>query len=223
MFELNNQTAQYAKDADALGGFINEAGKYIGHFESVIWHVKDGVNGKSEGLFFNFISDSKQKARFYINTSYRNGEKNQSGLSLVYAILACLREKSAGEPVNCTVKQYDKKTGQVVDVVKPCFTVLQNKPIGLVIQMVQEDGDNNPKPMILAPFEAETEFTASEILNRSTEKVMLAKMVAHIASKPLYDKRTFKPNSPVSTPAPPQRQRPQLTPAPDDIEDDIPF
>ena len=230
MFELNEQTVQFAKDADVLGGFITEAGKYIGHFENVIWHVKDGINGRSEGLWFNFISNSKQKARFYVNTSFRNGQKNQSGQNLVYAILACMRERSAGNPTDCTLKQFDKDSGQMLDVIKPCFIALQNKKIGLVIQMVLEDGDNNPKPVILAPFEAETEFTASEILNRSTERGVLEKLVAYVSTKPLYDKRSFKPNPSATPPAAPCRRSAQSTPAPssapapvDDIDDDIPF
>lgn len=228
MFELNDRTIQWAKDADTLGGYISEAGKYIGYFENVIFHVKDGSNGRSEGLFFNFVTDSKQKARFYVNTSYRDGEINQSGQNLVYAILTCMQLRSAGNPTNCSVKQYDKNAGQYIDVIKPCFIELQNKRIGLVLQMVQEDGDNQPKPSILAPFNAETEFTASEILSRATEKIVLAKMIAHIAEKPFFDKRTFKPNPSAVPPAPPQqRQQPQSyqpqTTAPDDIDDDIPF
>ena len=227
MFELNQQTAQYAKDADLLSGYINESGQYTGHFESAIWHVKNGVNGKSEGIFFHFVSDAKQKARFYINTSYRNGEKNQSGLNLVYAILACLRERSAGTPSDCLIRQYDKDAGQIVDMIKPCFVSLQNKPIGLVIQMIQEDGDDYPKPSILAPFEASSGFTASEILNSSKDKTVLDKLLKHIEDKPLYDKRTNKFNSSATPPAPPAAQSPyqttQQTPATDDIDDDIPF
>lgn len=185
------------------------------------------MNGKSEGIFFHFVSDAKQKARFYINTSYRNGEKNQSGLNLVYAILACLRERSAGTPSDCLIRQYDKDAGQIVGVFRPCFVNLQNKPIGLVIQMIQEDGDDYPKPSILAPFEASSEFTASEILNSSKEKTVLDKLLKHIEDKPLYDKRTSKFNSSATPPAPPTAQSSyqttQQTPAPDDIDDDIPF
>ena len=227
MFELNQQTAQYAKDADLLSGYINESGQYIGYFESAIWHVKNGENGKSEGIFFYFVSDAKQKARFYINTSYRNGEKNQSGLNLVYAILACLRERSTGTPSDCLIRQYDKNAGQIVDMIKPCFVNLHNKPIGLVIQMIQEDGDDYPKPSILAPFEASSGFTASEILNSSKDKTVLDKLLKHIEEKPLYDKRTSKFNSSATPPAPPTAQSSyqttQQTPAPDDIDDDIPF
>lgn len=79
MFEINEQTKHYAQGYDVRGGFINEAGKYTGTFENVIWHVKDGESGRSEGIFFEFVSDSKQKARFYVNTSYRGGQENISG------------------------------------------------------------------------------------------------------------------------------------------------
>lgn len=144
---------------------------------------------------------------------------------MVYAILTCLKLRSAGEPVNCPVKQWDAATRQEVDVIKPCFTTLHNKPIGLVIQIVHEDGQERPSPSIYGVFEASTELTASEILNHETEPKKLPKLVEYIINKPLNDKRK---NKFATTMVPPPRKQVPNQPTPssiqiNDIEDDIPY
>lgn len=221
MFNLDTNTA---KAYDLRGGFINEAGKYTGHIESAVWHVKDGQSGQSQGLFLNFISDSKQKARFYINTSYHGGTVNERGVQTVNALLACLKMRSSGDPVQCPVKEYDKDAQREAEVLRPCFTQLHNKPIGIVVQMVHEDGQQYPNASLFGLFNPTDEFTASETLNQATEPKQLGKLMAYIADRPLHDKRKSGAQ-PGNTVAPPKHQATasaQRAPA-DDIDDDIPF
>ena len=224
MFEINSTTAEMAKAYDQRGGYITEAGKYIGHFENVIWYVKDNEKGRSEGIFFDFVTDSKQKATFYINTSFQGGTQNTSGQNTVYAILTCMRLRTAGEPVNCPVKTWDRDQKKEVEVIKQCFTTMQNKPIGLVIQMVNEDGQEYSRPSIFGVFESSTEFTASEILNGASVPEKLGKFMAVIADKPIWDKR--KGTSAANVPPPVRKPASHVGGSdvpPDDIDSDIPF
>jgi hypothetical protein len=224
MFEINQETKEMAKAYDQRGGYITEAGKYIGHFENVIWHVKDGDKGRSEGMFLDFVTESKQKASIYINTSYQGGTPNISGQNMVYAILTCMRMRSAGEPVDCPVKTWDKDQLKEIDVIKSCFTQMHKKPIGLVMQMVHEDGQEYPRPQIYGVFEPSTEFTASEILNNAQEPKTLGKFMAVIADKPIWDKR--KGTSAANVPPPVRKPASPVGGSdvpPDDIDSDIPF
>ncbi|MDO4695053.1 MAG: hypothetical protein Q4A62_10640 [Eikenella sp.] len=207
-----------AKAYDQRGGYINEAGKYPGHIESAVWHVKNGQNGRSEGIFLNFVSDAKQKARFYINTSYHGGTVNEGGCKLIHAILACLRMRESGDPVPTPVKEYNPDTRQEETVTRNCFIQLHGKPLGIVVQMVHEDGRDNPSPAIYSVFEPASEMTASEILARAAEPVQLGKVMAYIAEKPLNDRR----KSQTPPPPPPRQAAPQGQPV-DDLDDSIPF
>lgn len=222
MFKLN--PAQ-AKAYDQRGGFINEAGKYKGVIENAVWHVKDGINGQSQGIFLNFITQNHQKARFYINTSYHGGTPNEGGSKLIHAILACLRLRQSGDPVPAQIKEYNPDTKQEETVTRNCFTELHGKELGIVVQMVHEEGREHPQPAIYSVFEAATELTASEVLGNTAEPKQLAKVVAYIAGKPLNDKR----KSGHATPPPPASKRPTQGLAGlaaeilEDIDDDIPF
>lgn len=217
MFNINPAAA---KSYDQRGGYISQAGKYTGKIESLVWHVKDSQSGQSQGVFLNFISDDRQKARFYINTSYHGGTQNERGIATINALLSVIRERSSGDPVPCTIKEYDKDLKQEVDVQRECFARLHGKPLGIVVQMVHEDGQERPKPELYSLFEPATEMTASEIHNRATEPAQLGKVLAYIADNPMYDKRRSG-----SVPPPPKRQeQPTGRPQPqDDIDDDIPF
>jgi len=71
---------------------------------------------------------------------------------------------------------------------KPCFVNLHNKPIELLIQMIEKEEDDYPKSSILALFEASSGLTAAEIQESLKDKTVLDKLLEHIVDKPLYDK-----------------------------------
>lgn len=220
MFKLNKQEAIAY---DQRGGYINQAGKYKTTIESAVWHIGQNQNGRSENIRLTVITEQKQKATFFINTSYASGTVNEGGIRLVNAILACLRLHGSGDPVPANVKEYNPDTKQEETVVRDCFTALHGRQLGIVVQMVHEEGRDNPSPTIYSVFEATTELTASEVMRSETEPKQLSKVLAYIADKPLVDKRKNAGNSSNHTPPSPQRQAPQQAAPVEDIDDDIPF
>ena len=218
MYKLNKQDAIAY---DQRGGYINQAGKYVVTIESAVFHVGNNANGRSENLKLSVIDNQKRKATFFINISYSNGVQNEGGLRTVSAILACLEEHDSGEPTPAQVKEYNRETKKEEVVTRDCFTKLHGKQLGIVVQMVHEEGYENPSPSLYSVFEASSELTASEIMRSETQPVQLGKVMAYIANKPMVDKRKVHTAAP---PAPPGRQTP-AAPAQraDDIDDDIPF
>ena len=217
MFKINTQQA---RAYDQRGGYINEAGKYTGIIKAAVWHIGESPKGRSENVNLVFESDSKQKATFFINTSYQNGIPNDGGIQTINALLECLRERDSGDPTPATITEYNPDSKQDEQVQRECFTKLHNKRIGIVVQMEWQDGQDKPQPRLYSLFEADTELTASEVLDQKTQPEKLGKIMAYIAEKPLHDKRKTQ-----SAPQPPQRQATQPAPAlpVDDIDDDIPF
>lgn len=219
MYKLNKQDAIAY---DQRGGYINQAGKYVVTIESAVFHIGNNDNGRSENLKLSVIDKQKRKATFFINTSYSNGVQNDGGLRTVSAILACLKEHDSGEPTPAQVKEYNRETQQEEVVIRDCFTKLHGKQLGIVVQMVHEDGRENPSPSLYSVFEASSELTASEIMRAETQPAQLGKIMAYIANKPLVDKRKNSPVPPQPTRQPAQYQTAQTAPV-EDIDDDIPF
>lgn len=219
MIKLN---AAEAKAYDNRGGFINEAGKYVGKFESVIWHESDNGKGKSENIILNFISESKEKARFYVNLSYWGGTPNERGSQSIQAILACLRLRDSGDTTPTILKEWSKDAQGEIDVQRQVFLNMSNKPIGIVVQMVHDDGQEKPSANLYSVFEPSSEMVASEILDQAIQPVKLAKVMEYIANKPLVDKRKNH-NKNQLPPAAPRRMAPPSKPDVDDLDDSIPF
>lgn len=140
----------------------------------------------------------------------------------VSAILACLKEHDSGEPTTAQVKEYNHDTKQEEAVMRDCFTKLHGKQLGIVVQMVHEDGRENPSPSLYSVFEASSELTAGEIMRGETQPAQLGKIMAYIANKPLVDKRKNSPVPPQPTRQPVQRPTAPTAPV-DDIDSDIPF
>jgi hypothetical protein len=100
------------------------------------------------------------------------------------------------------------------------YPSLIGKRIGLLLQ--REISDNpknsdkpNDRPVIFGVFEADTEFTASEILDKATKPEKLAKMMNALMAKPVNDRRTnIVQSAPKTT---------TTGSGFDDFEDDIPF
>ena len=92
------------------------------------------------------------------------------------------------------------------------------KPVGLLIQMEIEKNSEKgiPRPVIYAPFSAESEKTASEILDPNCKVPgKLEKMVQQLTAKPLIDRRPSGSRT--------QQQSQQQAPADDFDDSSIPF
>lgn len=187
MFNLD---ANAARSADNKSAFIDEAGKYIGAFNRAEYMEKADTG--STGIGFTFKSRDGAEAQFYLNLSYQHGKRNEGGHALLNALMACMQLRAVAAPKPMEVEKWDKDAGQRVKVTVPSFAEFIGKPIGLLLQMEIEKNSTTgmERPVIFAPFSAESEKTASEILDqRCTTPVKLEKMVQQIAKKPVIDRR----------------------------------
>lgn len=188
MFALDRNAACAADNKSA---FIDEAGKYIGAFTRA--ELVKGQTG-SVGLGLTYKVENGGEAQFYINTGYlKDGQmqQNNGGIQTVSAILACLRLNTSGDPATITVEKWNADLKQREQTQVQGFPALMNKPIGLLIQMEIEKNSEKglPRPTIYAPFSAESEKTASEILGKVAAPTKLEKMVQVVMAKPLVDRR----------------------------------
>ena len=187
MFKLD---AGAARAADNKSAFIDDAGKCIGTFVRAEYMEKQATG--SVGLGLTFKTDAGAEAQFYINLSYQHGTKNDGGHQTLNAIMACLKLREVPAPTPITFEKWDKDAGQRVSVTALGFPVLMGKPIGLLIQMeIEKNSENgNPRPTIYMPFSAESEKTASEILDpKCMAPAKLEKAVQVVMNKPVVDRR----------------------------------
>ena len=214
MFNLDTNAA---RAADNKSAFIDDAGKYIGTFTRAEWMEKQSTG--STGLGLTFKSREGAEGQFYINLSYQHGTKNDGGHATLNALMACMQVRKVEAPRTVKVEKWNSDTKQRETVEVYGFPELMGKPIGLLIQMeIEKNSDKgNPRPTIYMPFSAESEKTASEVLDgekcRAPEK--LAKAVQVIANKPLIDRR---PRGAQNNTAPALRND-----GPPDDWDNIPF
>lgn len=184
--------ATAAREAENISNFLSETGKYKGKFlraEKLI-----SSNKGTHGVGFTFESDSKQTTRFDIWTMNAQGE-HLMGYKAINAIMACMKIKTLSVSVG-QVERYDFDTKQRNQVQAEIFPELLAKPIGLVLQSTeyekmrdgQKTGETGWRLELVAPFEAATEFTAAEIMDRATQPKKLAGLVTTLADRPLKNK-----------------------------------
>lgn len=193
MYTLNTQLA---READTQSNYLTETGKYIGRFTRAERLVsKKGT----EGIGFTFENASKMSTKFDLWLKNASGE-DLPALKTLSAILVCLKLKDI-KPAPGKVERYDfeTKTKNIVDA--EIFPGLLNKPIGLVFQKTEYEkmrdgaltGETGWRLEPLVPFEAQSELTASEILDRKTQPERLPRVIASLADKPLKNKSAQKP------------------------------
>lgn len=187
MFALDQNAA---RAADNKSAFIDDAGKYIGTFTRAEYMEKQETG--STGIGFTFKSREGAEGQFYVNLSYQHGTKNDGGHQLLNALMACLSLRNVDAPKSIEVEKWDKEANQRVKATVPGFPELMNKEVGLLIQMEIEKKSEKgiPRPTIFAPFSAESEKTASEILDpKKPAPAKLEKMVQAVMHRPLIDRR----------------------------------
>lgn len=210
MYALDTEAA---KQADQKGGSINETGKYTGIFTRAE-NVKSPKG--TIGVEFSFRSDDGRAADYLTLWTENKDGKALYGYKTLMAIMACLKVRNI-TPISQKIEKYDHGAGGKVTVDAEVFPDLMNKPIGLLIQMEEyekQDHSTNWKPVIYAPFEASTGFTASEILSKAVKPETLEKMEASLKDRPLRAR---------SGSAAPVSSAPAPTGGYDDFDDSIPF
>lgn len=200
-----------AKRADSTGNQIKEIGKYVGAFTQA-----EDITAKTgtKGIAFNFATSTGQKARVSIYTMKSDGEK-LGGYGTLSAIMACLKIRTLA-PVQGKVTGYDYEAKQETVKQGSIFPELC-KPIGVLLETeeyLKNDNTIGNRMVLRGVFQADTELTASEILERKTKPEQLAKMVATLRHRPLK-----------TAGAQPTRTAPTGAAGSgfDDMDDDIPF
>lgn len=209
MYALDTKAAQ---KADQTGNRINEIGKYIGTFTQ----AEDITAGTgTKGLALRFEANG-QSANLSLYTKKADGETIM-GFQTLMAIMTCLQLRNI-EPKDGTVKYWDRETNSEETKAAKIFPDLCGKPIGLLLETegyFKNDGSTGTKMVIAGVFQAKTELTATEILERKTTPEMLPKMVARLHHRPA---KAAKASS-----GRPAAQTSHGGSGFDDMDDDIPF
>jgi len=206
-YALNTELAKEA----GVSNRIDATGKYIGKFtraEAV--HSKE----QTEGVEFTFQSTDKRTADFLTCWTFNVEGKELYGLKMVNALMTCMKVKEI-KPQQGTVERYDGKVAQV-----ELFQDLMNKPIGVLLQKEEyqkNDGTIGTKFNIVGCFDAVTEMTAKEILERAIKAEQLGGMVALLKDRPMSNKKTTTQNARTASNSGSGNH------AFADFEDDIPF
>lgn len=179
-----------AKKADNTGNRITELGKYVGHFTQA-----EDVTAKTgtKGLSLSFESNGKS-ANLSIYTIRNNGDKLQ-GYQTLMAMMTCLQLRNLTEREG-TVKVWDNVARKEVERAGLTFPELCNKRIGLLLETedyLKQDGTTGTKMVIAGVFQADTDLTASEILDRKTTPERLSQMEMRLRHRPVKGMATAAP------------------------------
>jgi len=209
-YTLNTEAA---KSADTMSGRIEETGKYIGTFT----RAEDVMSSKgTEGIDMSFKTADGLTAD-YLSLWTRNKDgKEIFGFKILMAVMTCMKAKTLTKTAG-TVDKYDQAQGKRVQQQADIYPELMNKPIGLLLQKeeyLKKDNTIGTKMNIVGAFDASSELTASEILDRKTKPELLERMVASLKDKKLPASAGNRNNEPPAYDAPPFM---------DDDLSDIPF
>jgi len=214
MYALDTQAA---RQADTTGGMIAEIGKYVGTFTQA---VDVTASTGTKGIALTFQSNAGQRARLSIYTMKQNGEKLM-GFQTLSAIMTCLSLRNIA-PKAGTYTRWNNESRVDEQVQGQVFPDLCGKAIGLLLETEDYEktrGGTGTRMVLKGVFQANTELTASEILNKKTQPEQLAKIVATLRHRPVRGATT--PRTPSHDAA--RARQPAPASGFDDMDDDIPF
>ena len=224
MYQLDTQSA---REAENVSAFLNETGKYIGTFTRAEKLIS--TNKGTHGIGITFETKSKQTTRFDLWTMDKD-MKPLMGKKALDAIMACMKVRSiAPKPGKVDRWDYDTKKMLIADA--EVFPDLTGKPIGLLLRNTeyekmkdgQKTGETGWRLELYVPFDAATEMTASELLDRKTKAERLPSIVASLVDRPLKARPAPKAthqNDDGYGNLPPTRSQGSGF---DEMDDDIPF
>jgi len=176
-----------AKSADNINAQIRESGKYIG----TITRAEMLISSKGTmGLGLSFKTDDGSTANYLdLYTINANGEDLPSAKT-ANAIMACLKLREAKNS-EITVEKYNSETKLTEYVKVQGYPELMNKRIGFLLQkeLTVYEGKDQERLNIFGVFQADTELTASEILEKKTSPEKLPKMLEQLMIRPIRDSR----------------------------------
>lgn len=178
-----------ARRADQFSSVIRESGKYVG----IITRAEKLLSrGGTQGVGISFKSDDGASANYLdLYTVKENGDTLR-GHSIVQAILCCTKTKVATEG-EITFGRWDPDLREMVDATEVGYPELMGKRIGFVLQKELTThsitGQDVDRMTVLAVFEAGTELTASEILDKKTKAEKLPLIMKMLERNPVRDSR----------------------------------
>lgn len=171
---------------DAIAGSggsarIDALGKYKGTITlAKVYEVKSGA----VFVQINFESDNGQTARLSMCTKSKEG-KDTFGFKQLQAIMACVKVKNLNA-VEKEIEDYDFEQGKIAKVTRHVFPELMSKKIGFILyrhDQVSREGKDFFTMEIAAPFQYDTELTASEIMDQKVNPEQLPKVLANTRNK----------------------------------------
>jgi hypothetical protein len=209
MYQLDSNAA---RKADQTGNRISEIGKYVGVFTQ----AEDITAGTgTKGVALRFESNG-QSANLSLYTTKANGDQIM-GYQALMAIMTCMKLRNIA-PKPGTVKFWNNDTKAEETRQGQVFPELCGPKVGLLLETEdypKNDGGTGTRMVIAGIFQADTELTASEILDRKTKPEQLEKMVARLRHRPLRAaKGATQPHAPAAGDA---------GSGFDDMDDNIPF
>ena len=179
-----------ARKADQTGNRISEIGKYVGKFTQAE-DITASTGTKGVGLRFDV---NGQNANLSIYTKKSNGETIM-GFQALMAIMTCLGLRNIA-PVAGNVTRWNNESKAEETLQSKVFPDLCGKPIGLLLETegyFKGDGAEGVRMVIAGIFQANTELTASEILDRKTQPEQLEKLVARLHHRPAKAQKNIAP------------------------------
>lgn len=178
-----------AAKADRISQAINEAGIYRG----VITRAEKLLSKKdTQGVGFSFKADSGETAMYLDLYTVNSEGKILPSFATVSAIMACCKIKEANDGI-IKFEKWDSDKKEIVETEAEGYPDLVGKRIGFLLQKElgtnEESGKDTERMVIYGVFEADTNFTASEIISRATKPEKLEKMYKALMAKPVYDRR----------------------------------
>lgn len=209
MYSLNTTAARQAEERS---GRIAEIGKYVGLFT----RAEDITSAKgTRGIDFAFETPERLSANFTLWTLNAKGEQLY-GFKQLQALMTCLRVRDIA-PKSAVVRKWDSASQGMVNVEGSVFEDLMNKPIGILFET--EDYAKNDKSVgtKVVPayfFDAKSELTASEILDKKFTPAQITKLL------PTLKHRLLKTGAGNASPA---ASGTQVDGGLSSMDDDIPF
>jgi hypothetical protein len=185
--------ANEARQADRTNTAIRTAGKYIG----VITRAEKLLSKQNtEGVGISFKADDGSTANYLDLYTVNSKGETLPSMATVQAILCCTRTKNADEG-SITFEKWDSVAKAMVKDTKNGYPALMGKRIGFLLQQELSDNPNdsskhNDRVIIYGVFEADSQLTASEILDKATKPEKLDKMYITLMAKPVNDRRSNK-------------------------------
>ena len=213
-----------AKSADNLVSSIRESGKYIG----TLTRAEALLSPRgTKGLGLSFKAADGATADYLDLYTHNEAGEELPSLKVVHALLACLKLRNINDGA-IRFEKWNSESKAREQVTAKGYPELMGKRIGFLfrkeLQTNDKTGADVNRLAIFGVFQADTELTASEVLDQKTKPERLPKMLEALFARPVVDRRkptTGKTHHELKHghPAPPASSGGAFS----DMDDDIPF